>query len=388
MRGWDFHMKRTLELSISTAAILGLCAFGVTPAHAGSEGPPEGEVVVLQGEIAAAPSDVSASTDLGNMTLFAWPAEEVLAAAAPGEAVKLTPIATAEVNGDGEFSFTVPEGTDFDRFAGGTDHINVSMAGVADGEEYWYSTSINAEPTEADSEPDAENPLPEVEVSPTGDDNSTASTLDTYSDKACYTSTAATYSAKTAQVGYTANSLTGGSAQLKFSSGATAKFGVGISSSGAYGSFSASGTTTLTSNLTIAFGATTSGARTHHVYLVPKKYKVYCESNAGIPISTKYELRPASYTGGSASSSSATFSTNAYCTPSEKNTTTTIDDSTASTMSLGFKTSTIIGVDLSSQSGFNKNTSLVLKTPAAAPGKICGEKGYPGGTPGRVKLKP
>lgn len=48
-------MKRALELSISTAAILGMCAFGVTPAHAGEEGPPEGEVVVLQGEIADAP---------------------------------------------------------------------------------------------------------------------------------------------------------------------------------------------------------------------------------------------------------------------------------------------------------------------------------------------
>lgn len=226
-----------------------------------------------------------------------------------------------------------------------------------------------------------------MEISPTGDDNSTASTVDTYSDKACYTSTAATYSAKSAQVGYTANSLTGGSAKLKFSSGASGKFGVGISSSGAYGSFSASGTTTITSNLSIGFGATTSGAYNHHALLVPKKYKVYCESNAGIPISTKYELRPASFTGGSTSSSSTTFSTNVYCTPVGKDTTTTVDASTATTTSLGFKTSTIIGVDLSSQSGFNKNTSLVITTPKTRGGKICGEKGYPGGTPGRVKLK-
>ncbi|RYF55047.1 MAG: hypothetical protein EOO27_22100 [Comamonadaceae bacterium] len=371
---------------MTTAVVIGLTVFVSVPAGAETSKAPDGQVIVLEGELADAAGSAPASTDIGDVTLFAWPAEEVLAAAGVGEAVKLTPIAHADVTGDGQFSFTIPEGVDLSRFAGGTDHVNVSMAGVADGEEYWYSSVINASPSASDLEPLSESPVPQVEIESVGTNNSTASKVDTYSDKACYTSTQATFASKSAQVGYTSNARSGGSAQLKFTSGSSGKFGVGVSATGAYGSFSASGTVTLTSSVTITYPKTTTGARAHHAYLVPKKYKIYCESNAGVPISTKYEVRPSNYTGGSSTTSATTFATNRYCTPVGKKTTTTIDESTASTFSSGFKTAGVIGVDLSAQAGYTKQTSLVFKTTTSA-GSLCGEKGYPGGAPGRVKLK-
>lgn len=329
----------------------------------------------------------------GNVTLYAWPAESVLAAADTGEAVKLTPISKSKVAADGTFEFTVAAGTDLERFAGGTDYLNVTLSGTAGGNEYWYSSSIAADtaPAPTASAKSATNdtvaPAPgDLEIAPFGADNSQASTADQYIEKACYTQTAATYAQKTAQVGYTANARSGGTAKFTFSSGASSKFGVGVSSTGNYGTFSASGTSSMTTTSTIGFATNTGGAKAHRVYLVPKKYKIYCESNSGVPISQKYELRPASYTGGASTVASTTFSTNAYCTPIGKGINSTLDSSTATTMTLGYKVSTIIGIDLSAQSGCNSKTKITLN-PGTSAGQICGEKGYPAASPGGVKLK-
>lgn len=387
-------------MSLLAAASAGALALAGIPAIASGASDSATSIpatgVVLQGQLLSDDGAklVGNTKEVGSeLTLLAWPSEEVLAAAGEGEAVKLTPISTSGVAADGTFRFHVSERVDLKQISGGAEIVNVSIAGQAQGREYWYSTTISSDPGVVASMPDSVINLsgdvaviPSISVEPYGEDNSKALEGQTYEEKACYTSTVATYSSTTAQVGYTANARTGGSSALKFTTGSNGTFGVGVSASGSYGSFSASGSTTLTSGTTISFPATTSGARAHHVYLVPKKYKIYCESNNGTPISTKYEVRPSNYTGGSTTTTVSTFATNSYCTPVGANTTTTISSSTASTISTGFKVSSYIGIDLSSRAGYTTSTSVVLKTTTSA-GSVCGLSGYPGGTPGQLKLK-
>jgi len=181
--------------------------------------------------------------------------------------------------------------------------------------------------------------------------------------------------------GYT---TTGVSAKLTYASGSSSTLGVGFSSSGSVGSFTASGSTTVSSSATIGMSPISSVAgrywKTQFVY---SKFGYAC---GGASTYSAYEVRATSFAGGAQNISVTAVPSVPYCTPMPANTTFTKSSTNASTFSGGAALAKDIGINLSARTGFTTTTKITYTFSAAH--KLCGSAGYPGSSPGRLAAKP
>jgi hypothetical protein len=170
------------------------------------------------------------------------------------------------------------------------------------------------------------------------------------------------------------------SATFSYRIDSTTSVGVGVSLSGAKGSFSASGTTAVTNSKQEDFTPVTSGGARFETLFYYKILVHVCSGQTA-----HYNAVPTSYTGGAANVSSSTPSAT-KCAPQSKGSKFTDNSTHAVTFSSGASVGGDIGINLSTETGFTKNASIVLYFDKAA-GHACGTHNYPGGDPQRLVAK-
>lgn len=172
--------------------------------------------------------------------------------------------------------------------------------------------------------------------------------------------------------------------RFNYNSDAASTLGVGVSSSGSYGTFSSGGTVSRTRSLSTTYpwykSATNQLLDTYYSY---GKYCVNVATNG--PTFHQYEVRPIKHEGGT-NARSTTAPTANYCVPyNVAGSGGSKTSSNATTWSNGAKLGGAIGIDLSSRTGFTTKAKQewVFKTP----GRLCGTHDSPAGSPRRLVMK-
>jgi len=189
-----------------------------------------------------------------------------------------------------------------------------------------------------------------------------------------------TYPAQWVNVGHILIANYGYTEQFIYTAGATSAIGVGISSTGNYGTYSAGGTVSRNSTCTIAFPLYTAPTtRFMDSMYVFKKYRCYFGF-------WYYCVRAEGFAGGARTSRICYYPTSGiYYTEYPAGCTVTIDTGIAKTWEDGAKVSYLIGINLSSRCGYSSNAKNVFHFTNY--GVLYGETNYPPLTDGRVWVK-
>lgn len=186
---------------------------------------------------------------------------------------------------------------------------------------------------------------------------------------------------RTVWVGGTYVKATGVTADLAYNNGASSSLGMGVSTSGKYGSFSASGTRSVASNGSVDF-PTNTGFQHDYTQFRYGKYGYSCDSSPGF---RKYNVQARYWVGGATTYAPSLSPTANYCMPYQAGAKATQETSTAYEFSTGADISGAIGIDLSSRSGYSKAVKTVFTFKSTR--KLCGTNGYPGQSPKRLVAK-
>jgi hypothetical protein len=317
--------------------------------------------------------DAAGRATRGHITLVAWPRNDVLAQLNVGDEAKLGPAAETDSNSDGSFTLSVADETSLTPYVdtdgtvnfqlvattsqGSTSRAFARRLSVDRGLASW--TSVN------DSEPAPET----LAIGPTEAVGGTAAPLAADKTGICITTVIANYDLRLDVIGevYTGAHTT---ADLKYLSGSSSTLGVGYSVSGAYGSWSQSGTSSATQNFAVDFPTQTTNRNTvFESNFGWQKTRFTCAGQQS------YNLRQVEFQGGSTYYTAASAPTANYCTSYVGGTGVTKDTANAITFSNGAKLGSVVGIDLSSKTGFNSSTKISFTF--ATTGLLCGTDAYP-----------
>jgi len=189
-------------------------------------------------------------------------------------------------------------------------------------------------------------------------------------------------------IGGTYAKTTGGYQLFTFVHGASTTVGVGESASGAFGSFSADGTGTMTSGSTTTFPLQWDYQGSNHWYVEVTESesltKCY-QSLTGQTFSSYYSVSDNIY-GGAKIEKLGTIDA-PYCAPYAANTTLTLNKTSAATFGAGV-TISLIGFNASAQTGYTSTASATFHLIAAR--DLCGEFAGPAELnpgPGQVQVQ-
>lgn len=189
--------------------------------------------------------------------------------------------------------------------------------------------------------------------------------------------------AKEVIVGQTYSTVSGGhTRRFIHSTGATSTFGVGISVTGAYGTFSSSGTTSASSTNTTGFSAFSDATgRAMKTKFTFGKYRCWY---GGVVIYYRYTVYPTGFAGGTYYQTVSNPTAN-YCVTQSAGSFYNKEGTTAVSWSNGISLKSAIGIDLSSRTGYS--TSAKLNYSFSSQRRICGQTAYPGSSPLTVVVK-
>ncbi|MET7474984.1 DNRLRE domain-containing protein [Streptomyces sp. NPDC005648] len=388
--------------------------------------------VVSSGTVQKADGTAVAGADV---VLYAWPDNETDAALQEGDSVKLQPVAKAIADSSGNYTLRLasadlaaPEaasdGTvNFETVAySGDDEATFNfprkLVGSGTATAYLAATTTNPDTDSSMSSADTQTPVSAtlvLESAPvtTSDTDETSATAEDTTDtpvsvsdspdsadpsaaddaaaaasaadtsdsagvaKACTGTLTKDLGPKWVIVGQTYSATTGVQHTLSYTKGASSSLGVGSSITGAYGSFDASGSVSKESTVTNDYP--TYGNHKGVYYKSEYdygKYKMACVSGGhGSVITYHYEVRARYYYGGekivSASTPKATT-----CAQYPKDAKFTRTTSKAVTWTDGASTGDAIGINLSAETGYSSETTVVYTFKANR--YICGTGGAPG----------
>lgn len=182
----------------------------------------------------------------------------------------------------------------------------------------------------------------------------------------------------TVWVGGTYVKATGVTADLQYVSGASSSLGVGVSTSGKYGTYSASGSVSRSASGSIDYPKS-AGFQHDYTGFRYGKYGYWCDTQ---PNYLKYQVYATSWAGGSSIYHPTTSPSAPYCVPNVAGSVFTKQTSTAYNYSTGASTAGDIGINLSTQTGYTSALKVVYTFASAR--KLCGTNDYPGGVPKRL----
>lgn len=347
--------------------------------------------VVAQGTVADARGRTLADADV---VLMAWPAEDELELARPGDPVRVTPVAKARTDGSGRYVLRIADDFNLGPFASGrTGEINFEIVAHTEAGSRPFSFSrlwrggsntvlldrdIHGEHLSGPSAIDLG--VDQIGSLENGD------TSTTVQEKIQFDSLIGYYDPSWDLVGQQYVATTGVTAGFEYTSGSSSQLGVGFSTSGAFGSFSTGGTSSKSSTATITFPSV--GANTFAYYDTQFRWGLYLVTSVdsyGNSVSW-YDARPAIFVGGTrvrhpSSAPSATF-----CSSFAAGSSFSKANSTAATWSDGAATAPIIGINLSTRTGYS--TAAQLTYTFASSRQLCGVSDYPPGSPRQIVAKP
>lgn len=181
---------------------------------------------------------------------------------------------------------------------------------------------------------------------------------------------------------------TGTEGRMIYRSTATSALGVGVSVSGAYGSFRKSGSVAVSSEDTIGFTMKTGPAS--HAYQTQFQYSTFafwCHPLSQPTEKTifQYAAKPTSFVGGSAKKAIAKPILT-MCTALAAGDDYTKNRTVAYEWKTGVDIAPVIGVDLNITTGYTTQAAAFYHNTSTKAKPFCGDTGYPGQTPQRIVL--
>ncbi|MCX4853818.1 hypothetical protein [Streptomyces canus] len=179
--------------------------------------------------------------------------------------------------------------------------------------------------------------------------------------------------------GQTYSATTGVKHTFSYSKGADSSLGVGVSATGAYGSFTGSGTVSKSSSITMDYPEYGNHKGVYYkTEFSYGKYLMTCGMGGrGSTISQHYEVRARGYYGG-ANTSTAYIPTAKHCAFQINGSKFTRTTSHAITWSDGASLANVIGIDLSAETGYSSDATVVYTFNANR--YLCGTGEAPGGS--------
>jgi hypothetical protein len=196
----------------------------------------------------------------------------------------------------------------------------------------------------------------------------------------------ATYRNQQVNVGEVHIQTTGKRMKFDYTGSASSTLGVGISSSGAYGSYSASGTVVRNRSMSTGFPEYTSSTTRRYLDTF-FTYGKFCVNVSGGGYNYhKYEVRSTAHEGGTAGRDMSNAISATYCVPyREAGSTGSKTTTAAKTWSNGAKVGGVIGIDLSTRTGYA--TDAKISFTFTSPGRLCGTDAMPNETPRRLVMR-
>jgi hypothetical protein len=380
---------RTRHLARLGVANSILIVLALSPAAASASGPAGADwlravhdTADLSGPVVIAGSvrDPGGRPASGQAALLAFPPQEVLSAMKVGESVEVVPVGKARVSADGTFALRWDPLIPIDGFTSsfGTVDLEVLVAGPAGASVFAFSREVTTDgkgikgAVEGGSRrttKDVALMLDPALGGPTQARGSFPEVTLAAGPIYCRNTLKALYSPVWHLV---AELYTGPNATVDFTYavGTQSTLGVGLSVSGSAGSFSQSGKVTVGSTGSINFAEVPQNRRR-----VEETQWRYGKWDVSCPMVPHFEARPHSWIGGSTYYNAASTPSAPYCTPYQIGDRPSIDQHQAIEWSNGVKISGIIGVDLSSTTGFT--TQAAQKWTFRANGRLCGTNAYP-----------
>lgn len=315
----------------------------------------------------------------GRAVLVAFPPQEVMSAAKVGDSVRLRPVGKASIDPTGTFALRVDPAIRLRDFASksGVVDLEVLVAGPSGSTSHAFSRHLDS----------AGRIAPETSRIRGTRTRTSSSTVDlTVEQAATPTRSEGTrrlaappiYCTSTLKQLYSpvwvlvAELYPGPRATVDFTyaAGAQSTLGVGISVSGSAGSFSQGGKITVGSSGSVNFATVPQNQRR-----VEETQWRYAKWDVSCPTAPHYEARPHSWVGGSTYYTPASTPSAPYCTPYLAGDRPAIDQHKAIEWSNGVRISGIIGVDLSTTTGFT--TKAAQQWTFLSNGRLCGTNDYP-----------
>ncbi|WP_215814497.1 hypothetical protein [Pimelobacter sp. 30-1] len=400
----------------------------VSPSVSPASAAPGPGLVIATGKVVDA---LGVAVPQAEVALQMWPSNDTLAAAGEGDPVNLVTVASASTDAVGNFELKLPSIADLQSGAGGDNIVDLSLTTTTpDGTSSSFAFSrrlVNTDvlglTIEAAVDPEMpsnlvsdliagltqqvvvpltglvlgenalggrlrdvlpsetvpENLLPEDEVVPIEED--------AIVPKNCSTTVAKDLGQRVTEVNAAGVGWAGATTDFEYTNGATSTLGVAVSVNGTMGSWSAGGSSSLQkqvdSTSTVGFPVKSTGYWHRKTYFRYKSYKIECWYSAyGVVKRTvRYEARPSNFVGGATTVGVATPPTppRGNCAPQEAGSRFARSSSTATTWSNGVALKNVLGVDLSSRTGYSKTAKITIEYTKA--GWICGTQGDPGDTP-------
>jgi hypothetical protein len=358
---------------------------------------------VMTGRVLSPGGAPAAGSDV---TLYAWPSNDVTEAQQVGDTVNLQPVAYTTTSSTGTFALRLTDAAQLLPYVGRDAIANLTaVASTSTGQvtESDFSREVVASGSTTSTDPatgtvrtpavtlaspssdTAGEPVPARVESVTmrlGGGSSTASdgvgsrgVADLPMEKTCITTLQKKYTPVWVLVGQNYSTNAYARANFQYYSNAHSTMGVGVSATGRYGSFQASGTSTKTSSSGIDF-PTTYGARSryHRTKYQFAKYMTACSSPKTGQI-VRYSVRAYKFVSGASEVAVAAVSAR-YCAPFLAHSGYNADRTRSITWTNGADMSAGIGIDLSAQTGYGSAARIQWRFPHRA--YLCGTADYPG----------
>ena len=371
---------RLFHLFLAAALAIALGSFAPWPARA--DIPPYTPTAPVQGTLVA--EDGTAPPRGTVVKLVAWAPDDELAAVPDGGDTRSLVVATARSLPGGDFALYYLDTPELAGYTDADGAINFTVEATAEEEEYVYSLTrtyaagaVGADPFVVEGIP-SPGAQPEEFAAP-----ASARAASTSAIIACIYFKLKTYAPRWVTVG-DASTVTGATAKLTYTRGASSTIGAGVSVSGAVGSFKASGSSKVSSTVGIGFPPISGNAsaqwRTEFIFA---KFGYRC---VGDPAGKyrKYVVSAVEFVGGTQLLTQAT-PTATHCVPYAAKSDYFSSSQKAITWTKGATVSSDIGVNLSSQTGFDTKTKLWIHVDVAR--HICGTNANPNAA-ARVVVKP
>lgn len=326
--------------------------------------------------------DTSGRPTSGRAVLLAYPPQDVVAAMKVGDSVRIIPVGKGRVAADGSLALRWDPRIPIDDFASsiGTVDLEVVVEGPAGATVVALSRNVTPDGTAVVGDAEATRGTNATRGVVLTLDPRLARTSQSRSraDGTVRTAAGPVYCLSTLKTIYppvwhlVAELYTGPHATVDFTYvvGAQSTLGVGLSVSGSAGSFSQSGKVTVGSTGSVNFAEVPQNQRR-----VQQTQWRYGKWDVSCPMVPRFQARPHSWIGGSTYYNAAATPVAPYCTPYLVGDRPSIDQHQAIEWSNGVRISALIGVDLSSTTGFT--TKAAQKWTFKSNGRLCGTNGYP-----------